>query len=351
MVKNVIILFCILMIPFAAFIIQHNKEDYVVDDEQNGLNQQIVIKFSHVVAEQTPKGLAAQRFAKVVEEKTNNQVKVEVYPNGILYSDEEEFEALKQGAIHMIAPATSKISSYFPELYLLELPFAFSSEAALNEALNGDIGKSLLKEVQSESVFGLSLWRNGFKQMTSNIGPLINPTHFYGQHFRIMPSRVIKDQFVSLNVNTNEIPFNLTYKSLEKDIVNGQENTFSNIYSKKFYEVQDYLTVSNHGFLGYIVLMNRPFWDKLDDEIQSIILEAMAEANAYNQLLGKEMNLAAYENIKANSTIRINKLSTVEKLEWMRRLAPVYGEYSPIIGKDLMDMLADLKNKYPITRY
>lgn len=336
-----------LLLIIAVFLrMQDSSQNLVYDDEQNGLNDQIVIKFSHVVAENTPKGLAAQHFANIVQKKTKNQVKVEVFPNGILYSDQEEIEALRQGAIQMIAPATSKLSDLFPEWQLIDLPFAFSSYDAVNEAFTGEIGQKLLALVEQEGFKGLGFWANGFKQITSNKGPIINPEDLNGQHFRIMPSNVLEKQFQLLGVKTKKTGFNQTFQNLESGELTGQENSLSNIYTKKFYRVQQHLTISNHGFLGYGIIMNGEFWDKLPVEIQDDILEALEDTSEWIQRNSKNLNEASFENIKKDSTISVHILTNSEKKEWKKVLLPVYQEFESVIGKDLMEKLYDLQQKY-----
>jgi tripartite ATP-independent transporter DctP family solute receptor len=334
------------LLIFTIYNIQAKEKNIVYDDEQAGLNEQIIIKFSHVVAENTPKGLAAQKFAELVQEKTNNRVKVEVFPNGMLYSDEEELEALEQGTIQMIAPASSKVTNLFPELNLLDLPFAFPTYEAVNKALTGEIGNELLKVTHTNQLIGFSFWNNGFKQVTSNQGPLIQPEDFHGQHFRIMPGNVIEEQFNTLNVQTRQIPFNLTYLNLENGTITGQENTLSNIYSKKFYEVQEHMTISNHGLLSYVVLMNKSFWSDLPLDIQGSIAEAMQEATEWNLQHAVIMNEQALKRIKKNSDIRIHELTETEKKSWMKEFNQVYDKFEPIIGKDLLIKLQKLRNSF-----
>ncbi|UFT98740.1 DctP family TRAP transporter solute-binding subunit [Radiobacillus kanasensis] len=325
-------------LPFVlVYHIQSQERHVVYDDEQNGLNDQIVIKISHVVAENTPKGLAAQRFADLVEQKTNNKVKVEVFPNGSLYSDLDELDALERGSIQMIAPATTKVSQLFPELNLLDLPFAFPTNEAVNQALTGDLGQDLLEASKTDNVIGMAFWNNGFKQVTSGLRPLVKTEDFEDQVFRVMPGKAIESQFQALDVDTEEIVFNLTYRNLENGTITGQENTLSNIYSKKFYEVQDHLTISNHGLLSYIVLMNRPFWDNLSSDIQKAIQESMTEVTAWNLEQAVKMNDQALQKIEEKSDIKVHELTDKEKREWLNELSIVYEEFEPIIGKDWLE--------------
>jgi C4-dicarboxylate-binding protein DctP len=331
-----------------GFDFQPITDPLAFDDEQDGLDEQIVIKFSHVVAENTPKGLAAQKFAELVHQKTNNKVKVEVFANGILYSDLNEIEALKEGSVQMIAPASSKLSTLFPEWQVLDLPFAFPTYEAVAEAFEGDIGVRLFKLLERESFKGMAFWNNGFKQVTSNQGPLIYPSDFKGQLFRIMPSEVIEAQFDALQARTSKIPFNQTYRHLENHEIDGQENTLSNIYSKKFYEVQQYMTISNHGFLGYAVLMNKDFWNGLPEDIQQRILEAVNETTQWIQEYAVQINQQTLDKIKADSSIQIHHLTPEEKSNWANHLNPIYTQFEPIIGSELMDEVRKIRDTYKV---
>ncbi|NDI33260.1 DctP family TRAP transporter solute-binding subunit [Chengkuizengella sediminis] len=350
--KNLIyfsIAFLVLLIGTLTLIFKifQTEDKLAFDDEQIGLKDQVVIRFSHVVAENTPKGLAVQYFADLVSEKTDTKVKVEIFANGSLYeNDEEALDALKRGKIQMIAPATSKLTTSFPEWQLVDLPFVFPSYEAANEAFNGDIGLYLFSLLESDHLKGLSFWSNGFKQITSNIGPIQSPKDLSGQHFRIMPSELIEKQYSLLDVNPSKIPFNLTYQSLEDHIVDGTENTLSNIYSKKFYRVQNHLTISNHGFLGYIVLMNNDYWNQLPPDIQQVVIESMAEASEMIQKKSIELNLQSFENIKKDSDIEIYELKEKEKKQWVEELQPVYELYESEFDNDLIDELHKIQEKY-----
>ncbi|MFC0271061.1 DctP family TRAP transporter solute-binding subunit [Metabacillus herbersteinensis] len=321
----------------------NNKMDY--DDEQVGLKDQIVIRFSHVVAENTPKGLAAQKFAELANEKTDGRVTVEVRPNGALYSDDEEMEALARNDVQMIAPSFSKMTKKSPEWALFDLPFLFKDYNDVNHVFTGVIGAEFLALHEQAGIKGLALWSNGFKQMTSNQKPLIKPEDFKGQRFRIMPSGIIEEQFKLLNAESIVVPFNEVYKSLEENKFDGQENTISNIYSKRLYERQDYMTVSNHGFLGYTVLMNKDFWNKLPSDVQTDLEDAMNETTQWILKESEQLNQGQLNEIKEKSTIKIHYLSDQEKVEWSKKLQPAYETYkswvSPKFNKHLTNLLKE----------
>lgn len=322
------------------------REEIPYDDEQEGLKEQIVFKFSHVVAENTPKGLAAKKFAELVSEKSNGHIKIEVFPNGSLYSDIEEINALKDGQVHFIAPSTSKLGMLSPQWGVLDLPFAFPTREAALEGLNGDIGRQLLKSLQSDGIKGLAHWPNGFKQITSNKGPIQNPEDMEGQSFRIMQSNVIEAQFNRLNADALQDSFNSTFQLLEEGKVDGEENTISNIYSKKFYNLQKHLTISNHGYLGYAVMMSEKVWDEQTDETKEILLESMQETSAWNNRRAFALNEEQLMTIKQNSSIQIHELTDKQKQEWKDALDPVYEEFSQEIGSKLVEEIKELRAKY-----
>jgi tripartite ATP-independent transporter DctP family solute receptor len=317
-----------------------------IDHEQTGLDEVTVIKFSHVVAKNTPKGFAAQLFADLVEEKTKGKVRVEVFPNGLLYTDGVEMNALIEGDVQMIAPAFSKVTPLFPEWQVLDLPYAFPNHKALEEAFSGEIGEQLFQLLEQQNIKGLAFWDNGFKQITSSKRPLILPEDFEGQRFRIMPSKLIEAQYRILGVETKVMNFNQVFRGLEIKYLDGQENTISNIYSKKFYTVQDYMTISNHGYIGYAVLMNGDFWNSLPQETQKQISEAMDETTAWLRQNAIQMNQRQLDKIKKESNIQIHIQTPEERALWMKRLDPVYSEFEQVIGSDLMDMVKALRQKY-----
>lgn len=318
----------------------------VNDDEQEGFDREIVIKFSHVVAENTPKGLAAQDFARRVYQKTDKRVKVEVFPNAVLYNDTDEVDALMNGNIHMIAPAFSKISQYVPAWQAFDLPYAFLTDEAVQEAFDGEIGEILSKKLKNKNMIGLSYWSNGFKQMTSGRGPLVHPADFKGQQFRIMPSHVIEAQFRLFGAKAVAIPFDEVYRGLESGFVDGGENAISNIDSKKFYQVQKYMTISNHGYLGYAVLMNKEYWDKLPDDLKVLISEALKETTEWANQNAIKMNVRQLQELRDRSMMQIHTQTAEERQEWMRAWEPIYEEFEGVIGKDIIERIRELQKKY-----
>jgi C4-dicarboxylate-binding protein DctP len=324
---------------------QFNNGPIVGDDEQIGLGRQTIIRFSFVVAENTPKGLAAQKFAQLVKEKTNDTIKVELFPNGTLYNEPDEVGALQKGSIQMIAPSFSNISEVVPEWMAMDLPFVFQNDEDVAKAFQGKIGNILMRKLEPKGIVGLGFWANGFQQMTSNRGTLAHPEDFRDLKFRILPSKIIESQFRQLNAKTVPIPFNQVYRSMESGQVDGGENTISNIYSKKLYQVQKYLTISNHAYLGYGVLVNKVFWDKLSSEQQKTINEAMQEATVWANQNAIEINRKQWNELQRIGQMNVHILSQEERNEWQQALEPVYEEAQSYISKELMDAVYELRRE------
>ncbi|WP_018923896.1 TRAP transporter substrate-binding protein [Salsuginibacillus kocurii] len=314
------------------------------DRELDGLKEKYVLHFSHIVAENTPKGRAASRFAQKVEEKTDGWVEIQVHPNGILYEAQEEFEALRNHEVNFIAPAFSEIAVHEPAWMIMDLPYAFQDYDEVNQAVNGPIGEKLFDSIDNQHYKGLDFWDNGFKQLTNDVHPLNRPDDIEGLSFRVMPSDVLDSTFSKLGGNPYVYPFNQVFSILNEDIVDGTENTLSNIYSKGFYTEQEYMTLSNHNYLGYAVLTNQSFWKSLPTEYQESIEEAMNETTEWLNNYAKDLNQEMEDRIRSSAAIEITELSTEEKKIWRERLQPVYDRYEEQIGKDLMNELSSLQN-------
>ncbi|PLX79644.1 MAG: C4-dicarboxylate ABC transporter [Desulfuromonas sp.] len=295
----------------------------------------IIIKFSHVVAVNTPKGQATEYFKKLVEERSGGNIKVEVYPNASLYDDTIALEALSMNACQMAAPSFSKFTSFVPQLQLFDLPFLFNDANHLHNVLQGEVGKKLLGMVAKRGLIGLAYWDNGFKQLSAN-KPLLEPADAKRLKFRIMPSKVIEAQFKALGGAPQVLPFSEVYSALRQGVVDAAENPLSNFFSKKFYEVQSDLTLSNHGYLGYMVVTNKIFWKKLSDQQREIVSGAIAEATEYGNKLAMEMDSRYLEDVKRAGTT-VHELSAEQRLAWKEELKSIYPEFYDVIGKDLIE--------------
>src|SRR6266478_1227210 len=242
----------------------------------------IVIKFSHVVAPNTPKGKGSLKFQELAEKYTNGKVKVEVYPNSQLYKDKEELEALQLGAVQMLAPSNSKFGPIgVKEFEVFDLPYILPDLATLRKVTDGPLGARLLKLLDSKGMTGLAYWDNGFKEMSAN-KKLISPVDYKGVKFRIQSSKVLEAQFRALGSIPQVMAFGEVYQALQTGVVDGQENTWSNIYTQKMHEVQKYATITNHGYIGYVVVTNKKFWDGLPADTRTALEKAMKEATAFS---------------------------------------------------------------------
>jgi C4-dicarboxylate-binding protein DctP len=297
----------------------------------------IVIKFSHVVANETPKGKAALRFKELAEKETNGRVKVEVYPNSTLYKDREEMEALQLGAVQMLAPSLAKFGPLgVKEFEVFNLPYIFSTKEALYRVTEGPIGKSLLDKLSSKGITGLAYWDNGFKVMSAN-KPLHKPEDFKGLKMRIQSSKVLDVQMRALGANPQVMAFSEVYQALQTGVVDGTENPPSNLYTQKMHEVQKHVTDSDHGYLGYAVIVNKKFWDGLPNDVRAGLEKAMKESTKYANAIAQEENDKAMEAVKASGKTTVYKLSDAEKAEWRKALASVHKEMEDRIGKDLIN--------------
>ena len=299
----------------------------------------IVIKFSHVVATDTPKGQAAERFKQLAEKATNGRVKVEVYPNSQLYKDKEELEALQLGAVQMLAPSLAKFGPLgVKEFEAFDLPYIFPSKTALYNVTEGEIGKSLLKKLEPKGITGLAFWDNGFKVMSAN-KPLRAPADFKGLKMRIQSSKVLDAQMRALGANPQVLAFSEVYQALQTGVVDGTENPPSNMYTQKMHEVQKYVTVSNHGYLGYAVIVNKKFWDGLPADIRAALDKAMREATTFEKAIAQRDNDMALDAIKKAGKTEIYTLSVKEQAEWRKALLPVQQQMEGRIGKDLISAI------------
>ncbi|WP_164215850.1 DctP family TRAP transporter solute-binding subunit [Virgibacillus sp. YIM 98842] len=333
------------MIIVLVFIAACQVQSFPEDHEQLSEDERIVIRFSHVVGEDTPKGLASRKFAELVEEKTDGYVEVQVFPNSFLYKDGEEIEALLEGDVQMLAPSTSKITEWVPEWKVIDLPFAFRNEEELHDYLNSSAGKILENKLVQKGFYPLAFWENGFKQVTNNKNPLHYPEDFEGLNFRIMSSDVLKEQFELLGADAQTDSFDQVFPLLEQGVLNAQENTYSNIVSKNIHKVQSHLTVSNHGYLGYLVLINNDFWQGLSDEVQVVILDAMEEVTEWEKEKARELNKKEYEYLQECRCIEIHELSDSEKIIWEDVLNPLYDSFSEMYGKQYIDYLPKFQNE------
>ena len=301
--------------------------------------QPIIIKFSHVVALDTPKGKGAERFKQLAEERTGGRVKVEVFPNSQLYKDGEEMEALLLGAVQILAPSVSKFGPLGVREYeAFDLPYIFPDKKVLARVTEGPIGASLFKKLEAKGIIGLGYWDNGFKVMTAN-KLLRSPQDAKGLKMRIQSSKVLDSQMRALGAIPQVMAFSEVYQALQTGVVDGTENTPSNVYSQKTHEVQKFLTMTNHGYIGYAVIANKKFWDGLPADIRTQLEGAMRDATVYANSIAQKENDEAIEKMKASGKIEIVTLTDREADAWRKAVQPVQKEVAPRVGVELIDAI------------
>ena len=296
----------------------------------------IELKFSHVVAENTPKGQMATHFKQLVDERLQGQVEVKVYPNSQLFGDGKELEAMLLGDVQMIAPSLSKFQKYTDQLQIFDLPFLFNDMAAVDRFQQGKEGQAMLGSLEKYGLVGLGYLHNGMKQISAS-NPLKTPADAKGKKFRIQTSDVLAAQFEAIHAVPVKKPFAEVFTLLQTKAIDGQENTWSNIYSQKFFEVQPYITESNHGVLDYLIVTNAEFWNGLPDGIRSELKKALDESIAYGNKIAAEKDSEDKAAIFASGKSQLVTLTDAERNQWVEAMKPVWQQFEGAIGKELLD--------------
>lgn len=295
----------------------------------------IVIKFSHVVAEHTPKGQGALLFKQLAEERLAGKVKVEVYPNSSLFGDGKEMEALLLGDVQIIAPSLAKFEHYSKPIQIFDLPFLFDDMAAVDRFQASPAGQGLLSSMEDKGITGLGYWHNGLKQLSAN-KPLHEPKDARGLKFRVQASQVLEGQFKAVRANPRKMSFAEVYQGLQTGVVNGAENPYSNIYSQKMHEVQKYITESNHGLLDYMVITNTKFWTGLPDDVRTELRKIMDEVSVEVNKQAEALNQGDKQRILEAKTTEIITLSDEERAKWREAMKPVWKKFEGEIGAELI---------------
>jgi len=299
----------------------------------------IVIKFSHVVTSDTPKGRAAELFKKLAEQRTNGRVRIEVYPNSTLFKDKEELEALQLGSVQMLAPSFSKFGPMgINQFEAFDLPYLFESYDDLHKVTRGPVGAAMLRLLRDHGIVGLAFWDNGFKDFTDN-KPLRTPADFRGQKIRIQSSKVLDAQMRALGAIPQVMAFSEVYQALQTGVVDGFENTPSNIYTQKVHEVQKYMTLSDHGYIGYVVIANAKFWDSLPSDLRGILAQSIAEASDFADEIAKKENDDAIAAIRKKGRTEIIELTAEERRSLKQALLPVHHQLEGRVGRDLLQSI------------
>lgn len=300
----------------------------------------VIIKFAHVVADNTPKGQGANLFKQKAEERLGDKVRVDVYPNSSLYGDGQEMDALLSNDVQLLAPSLSKLEHYQQKLQLFDLPFLFENMAALDRFQHSEAGVELLKSMEDKNITGLAYWHNGMKQLSSNKALRV-PRDARGLRFRVQASNVLEEQFKALRANPRKIAFAEVYQALQTGVVNGAENTYSNIYSQKVHEVQEFITESNHGIIDYMVITNSDFWNGLDADIRTALEEVMAEVTVEVNQMAQELNDGDKAKIIEAGTTEIINITPEQRNEWRETVQPVWKKFEDQIGADLIQSAVD----------
>jgi C4-dicarboxylate-binding protein DctP len=301
----------------------------------------IDLKFSHVVAPNTPKGRAADHFAKLAAERTQGRVKVTVFPNSQLYKDKEEIEALQLGSVQMLAPSLAKFGPLGArEFEAFDLPYLFDSYDALHKVTEGPVGKGMLKRLESKGVLGLAFWDNGFKHLSANRA-LRTPADVKGLKMRIQSSQVLHAQMKALGALPQVMAFSEVYQALQTGVVDGTENPPSNFYTQKMHEVQKFMTATDHGYLGYAVIVNKAFWEGLPADLRATLEACMAESTRFANEIAKQENDEALRKVRESGRTEVIVPTAEEKAAWRKALIPVHREMEGVIGKELIQSIYD----------
>jgi C4-dicarboxylate-binding protein DctP len=298
------------------------------------------IKLSHVVSDATPKGKAALYFAERVKELTDGKVEVIVFSNAQLYNDNAVMKALKLGNVHIAIPSFSKFTSLVPEMQLFDLPFLFDGRKGIHTVMDSEVGQILKDKVTAKGFVALDYWDAGFKHFSTSKQPILMPEDANGQKFRIMSSKVLEEQIKAVGGNPQVLPFSEVYSALQQGVVDAAENPLSNFVTKKFNEVQTSLTLSDHGYLGYLVIMSERFWKKFPNDLKPKVIQAMKEATAFERKAAEEDDaklLAELREYEAKSdAFTIYELNADQVSAWKKAMEPVYPQFYDTIGEDLI---------------
>ncbi|MCS3898271.1 C4-dicarboxylate-binding protein DctP [Bradyrhizobium japonicum USDA 38] len=300
----------------------------------------IVIKFSHVVANDTPKGKGALKFKELAEKYTDGKVKIEVYPNSTLYKDKEEIEALQLGSVQMLAPSTAKFAPLgIKEFEALDLPWLFKDDITYSNAMKGTVGKWLFQKLETKGITGLAYWDNGFHMLSAN-RPLMKPADFQGLKFRISGSKIADQYFRILGSIPQIMAFSEVYQALQTGVVDGCENTASNYLTQKFYEVQKDITVSYHAHLQYAVIVNSKFWSGLPPDIRTQLEKAMVDATEYTNQIAHQENEDALAEIKKTGKTKLHYLTDADRKAWQEAMQPTYKWAKGRVRQEVLDLVA-----------
>lgn len=318
------------------------------DKAQDDPNKTYTIKFAHVVSSGTPKGKAADLFAKRAGELSNGRLKVEVFPSAQLVDDDKVFQELKRNNIQLAAPAFSKFTPISKEFNLWDVPFIFRDNSHLHAVMDGEVGEILKQAIAKKGFIALDYWDSGFKQFSTNKKPIIIPEDAKGQKMRIMSSKVLEEQVKAMGANPQNINFGEVYSALQTGVVDAAENPLSNLYNSRFYEVQKSVTMSNHGYLGYLVIASEKFWQELPNELKEVVQQAMREATLFEREESERDEAVLLQNLKDYasknpSKLTIYTLDEAQKKQWQELMVGIYPKFYDLVGEELIKKTLDTK--------
>jgi C4-dicarboxylate-binding protein DctP len=306
--------------------------------------QELTIKISHVVAENTPKHAGALAMKEYIEKESGGKIKVQVYPNSQLFGDKDEYQNLVANNAQFIIPDMSKLVGNDPGFNIPAMPFLFKDDAAANAFWDGEKGQEIFKRLEKDGVLGLAMWPNGAKHMTNNNIPIKKPEDLKGLKIRTQGGQLLEAIYEKLGAGSVSIPFAELYTALQQGTVDGEENTYSNIESKKFDEVQKYMTIMGHTRVDYALLTNIKFWNGLNDETKAIVQKGVEAGTKVARESAEKLNEEALQKLKDRGQTKINELSPEDIDVFKKTLEPVYQEWAKTIGEDIIKD-AESRNK------
>lgn len=335
----------ILAFSLAIFALVGCGEDKNTTAGVSGDKKVYEVKFAHVVSENTPKGKAANFFAKRVGELTDGQIKVHVFPSAQLVDDDKVFQELKRNNVQLAAPSFSKFTPFAKEFNLWDVPFLFRDTEHLHNVMDGEVGKILRDVVSSKGYIALDYWDAGFKQFSTNKKPIVLPSDAEGQKMRIMSSKVLEEQTKAIKAIPQVLPFGEVYSALQTGVVDAAENPLSNLYNSKFYEVQSSITISNHGYLGYLVVASEKFWNSLSQDLQEKFTTAMREATIYEREESAKEEKVLLNRLKADdkTSTKVYELNAAQKQQWQDAMITIYPKFYDLVGKELIEKTINTK--------
>jgi C4-dicarboxylate-binding protein DctP len=306
------------------------------DHEQIATSVRMVAKFSHVTAENSPKHLAALHFAQAAGVRSGGRFELQVYPNSQLYRDGEDLVALRNGEIEFVAVAPSKLTDFDPDWQVYDLPYLFSSFSDVERLFNSPVGMKMRDGLERQGMVALAIWPNGFKELTNRRRPLVAPADFAGLTFRVQ-AQVLSDQFAAVDARAVLSGFDAVYSNLEHGQVDGQENTLNNIYTRNLTELQPYLTISDHGYLPYVVLVRKAWWQSLDPALRDQVQAGLDDATAWIRDNAQAINEDALKRITESGLVQVHVMTLAEREVLRVAFQPAYRAATTRLGAPFMN--------------